>query len=61
MLDIADFRQTAQSSFFLDRAKLIHYSASKIGLDALKKLLRRDSATERLIDFLGAQDLYRSS
>jgi hypothetical protein len=61
MLDIADFRQTAQSSFFLDRAKLIYYSASKIGLDALKKLLRRDSATERLIDFLGAQDLYRSS
>jgi len=61
LLDISDFRQTAQYPFFLDRAKLICYSASKIGLDALKKLPERNSTTERLIELLGAQDLHRSS
>jgi len=58
LLAIADFRQTAQYPFFLDRGKLIRYSASKIGLDALKKLPRRNSATERLIEFLGAPDVF---
>jgi hypothetical protein len=54
LLAIADFRQTAQYPFFLDRAKLIRYAAGKIGLDALKKLPRRNSAAERLIEFLAA-------
>jgi hypothetical protein len=61
LLAISDFRQTAQYPFFLDRAKMICYSASKIGLDALKKLPERNRATERLIEFLGAQDLFRTS
>jgi hypothetical protein len=61
LLAIADFRQTAQHPFLLDRGKLICYSASKIGLDALKKLPRRNSAMERLIEFLGARDLFRIS
>jgi hypothetical protein len=61
LIAIADFRQTAQYPFFLDRGKLIRYSASKIGLDALKKLPRRNSAAEKLIEFLGAQDLFRIS
>ena len=61
LLAISDFRQTPQYAFFLDRAKLIRYSASKIGFDALKKLPRRNSAMERLIEFLGAPDLFRTS
>jgi len=61
LLAISDFRQTPQYAIFLDRAKLIRYSASKIGFDALKKLPRRNSAMERLIEFLGAPDLFRIS
>ena len=60
LLAIADFRQTAQYPFFLDRGKLIRYSAGKIGLDALKKLPRRNSATERLIEFLGVVAVWQA-
>jgi hypothetical protein len=61
LLAIADFRQTAQYPVFVDRGKLICYSAGKIGFDALKKLPRRNCATERLIEFLGARDVFRIS
>jgi hypothetical protein len=35
--------------------------AAVFGFDALKKLPRRNGATERLVEFLGAPDLYRIS
>jgi hypothetical protein len=60
MLAISDLRQTARYQFFLDKAKLIDFSASKVGLDALKKLPDRSGITEKLIEFLGEQDLLRS-
>jgi hypothetical protein len=56
LLDISDFRQTAQYPFYLDRAKLICYAAGKIGFDALQKLPERSSGTERLMEFIGRQD-----
>ena len=60
MLDISDFRQTARYQFFLDNAKFIDFSASKIGQDALEKLPRQSGSIARLIEFLGEQDLLRS-
>lgn len=60
MLDVSDFRHTARFQFFLDRAKFIDFSASKVGFDALKKFPDRSSSIEKLIEFLGEQDLLRS-
>jgi hypothetical protein len=60
MLDVPDFRQTARFQFFLDRAKFIDFSASKVGFDALKKFPDRSSSIEKLIEFLGEQDLLAS-
>ncbi len=60
MLVVSDFRHTARFQFFLDRAKFIDFSASKVGFDALKKLSDRSSSIEKLIEFLGEQDLLRS-
>jgi hypothetical protein len=60
MLAVCDFRHTARFEFFLDRAKFIDFSASYVGLDALKKLPDRSSSIEKLIEFLGEQDLLKS-
>ena len=60
ILDISDFRQTARYQFFLDKAKFIDFSASKVGLDALKKLPDQNSTIEKLIGFLCEQDLLKS-
>ncbi|SPJ15708.1 hypothetical protein SBDP2_480011 [Syntrophobacter sp. SbD2] len=60
MLAVSDFRRTARFQFFLDRATFIDFSASKVGFDALKKFPDWTSTTEKLIEFLGEQDLLRS-
>ena len=61
LLAIADLRRTAQYPFFLDRGKPICYSAGKIGFDTLRKLPRSNTATQRLIELLGARDVFRIS
>lgn len=60
LLDVCDFRQTERFQFFLDRAKFIDFAASKVGFDALNKLPYRSSTIEKLIEFLGEQDLLAS-
>lgn len=60
LLDISEFRRTESFQHFLDRARTIDFSASKVGLDALKKLPGDDSSIKKLIEFLSAQELLKS-
>jgi hypothetical protein len=60
MLAVCDFRQNDRYDFFVEKAKFIDFSASKVGLDALKKLPDRNDSIERLIEFLAEQDLLKS-
>jgi hypothetical protein len=60
MLDICDFRRTGGYQDFLDRAKSIDFAASKVGFGALKKWPLGSSVVEKLIEFLGEQELLRS-
>jgi hypothetical protein len=60
MLAVPDFRQTDRFQFYLDRAKFIDLSASKLGFDVLKRLPHRSRSIEKLIELLGERDLLRS-
>jgi hypothetical protein len=60
VLEVSDFRQTAKYRHFLEKAKFIDFSASKVALDALKKLPERNSEIEKLIAFLSQQSLLKS-
>ena len=57
MLDVGDFRQQPKYQDFLDRARFIHFTASRIALRALNRLPDRSSSVEKLLAFLAEEDL----
>lgn len=57
---LADFRQTEKYQHFLDRGKTIDFSASKVGLDALKKIRDANESVAKLVEFLMQQEVLKS-